>query len=80
MSLKKGSEFKSSHANAIAAVAFEVREVDGSREGERERGRERSVRSHDDYGDEKRKKKMELLVVLSFVGGWGGWENGSYVD
>jgi hypothetical protein len=42
MSLKKGSEFESSHANVIAAIALEVREVEGSRE-ERERERERGV-------------------------------------
>jgi hypothetical protein len=40
MSLKKGCEFESSHANVIAAIAIEVREVEGSREGERERERE----------------------------------------
>ncbi len=85
MSLKKGSEFESSHANVIAAIALEVREVEGSREErERERERERSVRSHDNDdddgdGDEKRKKKMELLEVLAFVGG-GIWEDASYVD
>jgi len=37
MSLKKSCEFESSHANVIAAIAIEVKEMDGSREGERER-------------------------------------------